>query len=147
MNIKRFVVCWAAGHFLTLATSMFFIFSANYLRNGSLMFTSIIFSVAFAFIFGWLYFKAVKSMSWKYKIEVIIVWMGLSFLLDMVVFIYVYGGSWGDLGWVSLSSYLMITMAIFVAAYITSSEHPKLSSPNLIIQSDSDNKLKRSSAK
>lgn len=134
MKIGRFIACWVGYYLLGTATAYFFFFSASYLQNSSILFAGLVFSVLYAFFFSWLYFRGVPSMRWRHRVEVIAVWLGVAVLLDILALLYIHGASLADIGITTVSGYLLVLLALFVASYITSGEHPKLSSPNLVIE-------------
>jgi len=117
----------------------FFIFSAHYLQQGNVVFGGLIFSIIFTLLFSWLYFRGVPALTWRQRYEVIIVWFGLVFLLDIATLVFIQGGSISQLSYFSLWSYLLEIMTLFVAAYLTSGgDHPRLSSPNLAMSQNKD---------
>ncbi|NQV11917.1 hypothetical protein HQ524_00995 [Candidatus Uhrbacteria bacterium] len=133
MKPLRFLAMFATYYVIGAIISWFFIFSANYLREPRLMFVGLLISFALLFLFSWLYFRNVRDISWKERVEAIVAWMGFLFICDSILLVYIYKASFSDLGMISVFGYGVTILTLFVTAYITSTEHPKLAhSPNLM---------------
>lgn len=134
MQRLRFLLFFSLNYGLGIAMAYFFLFSALYLQKENILFGGFVFTILFVALFGWLYFRGVPLLTWKQRIEVIAVWVGLTILLDLLLLYTLQGGTIGDLGSFTLIGYLMIIVTLFVAAYVTAGgDHPRITSPNLAI--------------
>lgn len=116
----------------------FFVFSASYLQQGNVVFGAVIFSVCFAGLFGWFYFRGVPEMTWRHRGEVILVWIGLVVVLD-VGFLLARGGAISQMSLLTGGVYALEALALFAVAYLTAGGiHPRLSSPNLAMDPEKD---------
>ena len=139
MSPLRFIFFFIAYYLLGLSMVYFFVFSAHYLQQGNVIFGGLVSSILLTLLFSWLYFRGVPALSWCQRSEVIGVWFGLVFLLDIATLIFVSGGSFSQLSLFSLWSYALQILTLFVAAYLTSGgDHPRLSSPNLALNQNKD---------
>ena len=134
MKPLRFLILFFASFILGAITAFFMLFSAQYLGRPSLIFIGLLLTFVYTFVFSWWYFRGVQEASWRARVEAIVVWMGLYLIFDYMVLTFFYGGSISDLGAISVFSYGTILLILFVSAYITTSQHPKLSAdaPNLM---------------
>lgn len=130
-----FLIAYGLG----ISMTYFFIFSATYLQQSNVIFGGLIFAVIFTFIFSWLYFRGVPGLTWRQRAEVIAVWIGLMILTDMLLLVFVQGGSVSQLTFLTVGAYALQLFTLFTTAYLTSGgSHPRLASPNLVIDQSKD---------
>ena len=134
MKPLRFLTTFLTAYALSTVTLLFFVFSAQYTGRSVLVFVGLLLSFVYTFLFSWLYFRGIKGASWRHRSEAILVWMGLVFILDYIVMTVFYHAKLSDLGMMSVMSYGIFLLLLFISAYLTTNEHPKLSAsaPNLM---------------
>ncbi|HJN85030.1 MAG TPA: hypothetical protein QF873_01775 [Patescibacteria group bacterium] len=143
MKPLRFLLMFISASVIAFLVSSFLIFTANMLGEVRLLLAGFVLSIMVTFIFSFLYFKGVPDLSWRERMEVIAVWMGLMIIVDGIIFRFMYDGTWGDLGVFTIAGYSLSVITLFVAAYLTSSEHPTLArSPNLLDNPSPEKKAK-----
>ncbi len=136
MKPTRFLIFFLLAYGIGLLISLFLLFSSRILQEPNLIFASMVIVVILTGLFGWLYFRGVKSISWRAKFEAIGVWMGLVILLDMILLYAIFGGSVKDVNWLYIGGLSMQLLTLFLAAYITAIDHPRISSPDLQIKTE-----------
>ena len=136
MRPWRFLLCFTLSYMFGITAVYFFVFSARYLQQSRVIFGGIIAGMALALLFSWLYFRGVRHLSWRQRVEAVAVWFGLTLLIDMALLIFVHGRSLADLSFLSVLTYALEISILFLAAYITAHEHPLFSPPDLLMKSD-----------
>ncbi len=138
MKPWRFLLCFGLSYALGISAVYFFVFSATYLQQSRLIFGGLIVSMALTLLFAWLYFRGVRHLGWKARVEAVAVWFGLALLIDLGFLIFVHGRSVGDLSILSVLAYALQIALLFLAAYVTANEHPRFAAPDLLIQKPGD---------
>ncbi|MEK7094490.1 MAG: hypothetical protein AAB886_00015 [Patescibacteria group bacterium] len=133
MKHIRFFLCVLGGYISGLAVALFFVYAARALNDGRLALSVVVLVPLIVFLFGWLYFKAVREISWRQRIEAIAVWVGFIVIFDIALLLLWMKGSLSDIGAVSFTGYGLTAAALFTAAYITTKPAPKLASPDLLL--------------
>ena len=133
MKPLRFLLMFVLASVANFLVSSFFIFTAKMLGEARLLLAGFVLSIFITFVCSLIYFKGVPDLSWRERIEVIAVWMGLMMIVDGLIFVFMYDGTFSDLGIFTISGYSLSIITLFVAAYLTTNEHPRLArSPNLM---------------
>lgn len=134
MKPIRFLIFFALAYGMGISISFFLLFSARILGEPNLLLASLVIVILLTALFGWLYFRGVRNISWRARAEAIGVWMALIFVLDMIVLVFLMGGSMKDINLMYVTGLGLQLLGLFVAAYVTAVNHPRISSPDLSIK-------------
>ncbi len=138
MKPWRFLLCFAISYVLGISAVYFFVFSARYLQQSRLIFGGLVISMALTLLFAWIYFRGVRHLGWKARVEAVAVWFGLTVLIDFGLLIFIHGRSVGDLSTLSIFAYALQITLLFLTAYVTAREHPRFAVPDLLVNASTD---------
>ena len=132
MKPWRFLFCVAGAYVVGFIFSTYFMLAARLLLQPKLILVPFVFIVLLTSASGWLYFRKVRDLSWRARMEVILAWMLFILLADLVLALVVYRVPLRSLSFLVWVGDALKALGLFLVAYLTAKDHPKFSAPDLL---------------
>ena len=132
MKPLRFLLCVVSAYLLGFLSVEYFRIAARFLNQPQLMLAAFVLIILFVTFFGWIYFRGVRGLSWRARLEVIAAWTLLIFLADIAVARGYYGVSILQVSSLTWISYALKVLGLFAVAWVTMPSQTAFTAPDLL---------------